>query len=78
MGLEDTLDHLLWAGERIVDGDTLPDQKKITKFVEEVTAKDIQRIAAGIFRNEDMHLALIGPVDGALQKKIKSEFEIAT
>lgn len=74
MALEDTLDHLLWAGERIVDGDTLPDQKKIKNYVEEVTAKDIQRMAAGIFRNEDMHLALIGPVDAALQKRIKKEF----
>lgn len=76
MAMEDTLDHLLWAGERIVDGDTLPDQKKIEKFIEEVTAKDIQRIAAGIFRNEDMHFSLIGPVNEALQKKIRAELKI--
>lgn len=76
MALEDTLDHLLWAGERIVDGDELPDLKKIKRMIEEVTAVDIQRVAAGIFRNQDMHLSLIGAVDSKLQKKIKQEFEI--
>lgn len=76
MAMEDTLDHLLWAGERIVDGDTLPDREKIEKFIEEVTAKDIQRLASGIFRNEDMYLSLIGPVNENLRKKIKNEFKI--
>lgn len=75
MALEDTLEHLLWAGEKIMDGDELPDLKKIKKNIEAVTAGDVREMAKNVFKNKSMYLALIGPVHAELQKKIRKEFE---
>ncbi len=75
MGLEDTLDRLLWAGEKILDGGELPNAEKIKKSVEAVTLADVRAMARKMFQPEGMYLSLIGPVDSGLQKKIKTEFE---
>ncbi len=75
MALEDTLEHLLWAGEKILDGNKLPSREKIKQSIETVTRGDVQAMAKKIFKGQSMYMSLIGPVDSALQKKIKTEFE---
>jgi hypothetical protein len=37
MALEDTLEHLLWVGERVMDRGELPDKKEINENIESVT-----------------------------------------
>ncbi len=76
MALEDTLDHLLWAGERIIDGGELPDKMRIRDYVEAVTEADVQDMARSIFRNNRMRFALIGPVPPKTQKVIEKGLEI--
>ena len=76
MALEDTLDHLLWVGERVLDRDELPDRQQIHKEIEAVAAGDIQEIARRLFKTNKLNLAVIGPVDSKIQKRVREEFEI--
>lgn len=76
MGLEDTLDHLLWVGEKVLYREDLPDRKQITDSINRVTAGDIQRVAKQIFQTANANLALIGPQKEKEQEKIKRAFVI--
>ena len=76
MALEDTLDHLLWVGERVIDGGEVPDRAKIRERVMAVTEKDILAIARKIFASQYLNLALIGPVPPETQKQISRNFSL--
>jgi predicted Zn-dependent peptidase len=76
MAMEDTLDHLLWVGERVLDRGELPDKKKIREGIEAVTRQDILEMAKRIFVTSHLNLALIGPVQSKVQNQIKKEFEL--
>ena len=76
MGLEDTLDHLLWAADRAVYRDDMPDLREIKTQIEAVTARDLQEVAKKIFCSEKLNLTLIGPVAAKVQNQIKKEFQL--
>ena len=73
LGLEDTLDHALWYGERVLYGGELPDIREIHREIEQVTEKDIQNLSQRSFKTSGIHLALIGPVDSKFETKTRSE-----
>lgn len=73
LGLEDTLDNILWFGERVLYGGSVPDLHEIEREIEQVTAEELQDLSKRLFREEDVHLALIGAMDGSRQKKIEGE-----
>jgi predicted Zn-dependent peptidase len=60
--LEDTMSLMLWLGEKIVSGEKEFDIKNIIKRIESITEDDLMRVASDIFKNENMNLAVIGPV----------------
>jgi predicted Zn-dependent peptidase len=60
--MEDTMSLMLWLGEKVAAGEEELDVKDIMKRIEAVTKDDILRVASGIFRNDNMNLAVIGPV----------------
>lgn len=76
LAIEDTLEHLLWVGERVLDGGEVPDHDKIRRSLEAVTRQDIQQVARNLFVNRGLNLALIGPIGGKVQKEIHSAFEL--
>jgi len=76
MIMEDTLDHLLWTGERAVYSDEIPSPEKICREIESVTLRDLQELAGRVFVTRHLNLALIGPVTNKDQKRIKQWFEI--
>ncbi len=73
LGLEDTLDHALWYGERILYGGEVPNVTEIRREVERVTERDLLDISRRIFNTEKIHLSLIGPIDSKFEAKAKSE-----
>ena len=75
MGIEDTLDHLLWVGERALDGE-LPDRENIRQEIESVKRSDLQDIARNLFVNRGLNFALIGPLPPKVQRRIQEDFEI--
>lgn len=70
MGVEDTLDHLLWAGEKALCGGELPDKAEIRREIEAATLEDIQQLSQKIFRTGNLNLSLIGPVPEKMQREI--------
>ncbi len=76
MALEDTLDHLMWVGERVLDRNELPSRDEICKNIEAVTEKDVTEVAQNIFRSSHLNLALIGPIPSKVQKQIAKDFEV--
>jgi len=76
MGLEDTLDHLLWVGEKVLYLEAVPDRERITRQIEKVSGEDIQKVARQIFDTPHLNLTLIGPLKEKEQEKIKRLSEI--
>lgn len=76
MGLEDTLDHLLWVGEKVLYLEEVPDREEITRQIEKVKAQDIQKVARQIFDTAHLNLTLIGPLKEKEQEKIKRSIAI--
>lgn len=62
LGLEDTLDHILWFGERVLYGGEIPSVQEIRADIEKVTSHDIQTLARKLFAGGKLRLALIGPL----------------
>lgn len=76
LGVEDTLDHLLWAGEKALCSGELPDKAEIRQKIEAVTFEDIRQVAQKIFRTGNLNLSLIGPVPEKMQHKITRNFSM--
>lgn len=76
LGMEDTLDHLLWAGEKALCSGELPDKAEIRRKIEAVTFEDIQQISQKIFQTGNLNLALIGPVPEKMQREITKNLGI--
>ncbi|HOW59429.1 MAG TPA: pitrilysin family protein [Candidatus Omnitrophota bacterium] len=76
LGVEDTLDHLLWVGEKGLCSGELPDKEDIRRNVESVTLEEIQDVAKRLFQTRNLNLSLIGPVSEAMQKEITKNLVI--
>lgn len=77
MALEDTMDHGLWLGERMLYSDKLPDLHEIRQGIEAVKTADIREVARRIFKTSSLNLSLIGPLTDKMQDRIKNDFEIS-
>jgi len=73
LGLEDTLDHMLWVGERCLFNDELPNHRLIMQQIQSVTVDDVQRLANKIFRTRNLNLSLIGPYQSGFERAMESE-----
>jgi len=73
LALENTMDHMLWLGERVVASGRLPEKDKIIKEVSSVSAQDLQRVAKDVFRAKNLNLAMIGPVRDREKKELEEE-----
>ena len=62
MGLEDTMDHMLWIGEQAVTVGRIARPEHLLAHLAKVTARDIQRVARHLFVAPKMHLAVVGPL----------------
>ena len=60
--LEDTMSHMLWLGEKLVSGEKDVDVNGIIGRVDALTADDLMRVAKGMFKDENLNLAVIGPM----------------
>ena len=74
LGLEDTMDHMLWLGEPLVTLDRLYTSEEVLRAVKRVEPGDLRRVARALFREKALHLAIIGPQNGKDRKKIEEAF----
>lgn len=64
MGLEDTMDHMLWMGEQAVTVGSIARPEMLLAHLAKVTKRDILRVARALFATAKMHLAVVGPLAG--------------
>ena len=76
LGLEDTMDHMLWIGESIVARNKVKTLKSVLKKFENVSAGDIKRVACEVFNPKKYNLAIVGPVTEQQQKELKELLKI--
>ena len=62
MGLEDTMDQMLWVGEQAVTVGRIAKPQALLAHLAKVTEQDIRRVARRLFVTPRMHLAVVGPV----------------
>ncbi len=62
MGLEDTLDQMLWMGEQAVTLGRVAKPDVLLTHMAKVTERDIRHVARELFVTPRMHLAVVGAV----------------
>lgn len=72
LSLEDTLDHMLWIGDSTAVLDETYSLEEIIREVNLVKPQDILEVAAKIFQENNLNLALISPLKDS-QDKIRSQ-----
>lgn len=63
LSLESTTNQMMWVGEHLLGYGAIHDPADIIRQVEAVTADDVSREARELFRERDLNLALVGPVE---------------
>ena len=62
LGLEDTMDQMLWMGEQAITLGRIARTDLLLDHIAKVSARDIQRVARDLFMTPKLHLAVVGPV----------------
>ncbi len=62
MGLEDTMDHMMWMGEQAITVGRIAAPEGLLKHIGRVTPADLQRVARHLFVTTKLRLAVVGPV----------------
>ncbi|MFH1888644.1 MAG: pitrilysin family protein [Candidatus Omnitrophota bacterium] len=62
LSLEETLDHMLWLGESTAMLDEAHSLKDTINTINKIKREDIRRVAERIFKEENINLAVIGPL----------------
>jgi predicted Zn-dependent peptidase len=70
MSLEDTLDHMLWAGEQAAAVGRVGKPETLLAHVARVRAADVRRVARQLFITPRLHLAVVGPVGEPEQARL--------
>jgi len=71
LALEDTGARMLWLGDHIMAEGKAPSAKEIFRNIDKVTKDDIRKVANVIFKNNNMSLAAIGPVNQNEKKELR-------
>ena len=72
MGLEDTMDHMLWIGEQAITVGRVASPQRLLQHLNRVRASDIQRVAQRLFHTATTHLAIVGPLTETQTSKLES------
>jgi predicted Zn-dependent peptidase len=72
LGLEDTMDQMLWMGGGVISNDQVKSLSDIIKKIKAVTRADIKRVAKEILNPQKLNVAIIGPMSEDQQKKIRA------
>ena len=77
LGLEDTLDHMLWMGESVLLFDHVRTLKELIALIQKVKKDDLQRMANFVLKEERFNLALIGSLKDEQEKYLRSLLKFA-
>lgn len=62
LGLEKTMNNMLWVGENLLCSDQVLTKAEVIEKIQEVDSAQIRKVANELFVNSKLNLSLIGPV----------------
>ncbi|MFA5059875.1 MAG: pitrilysin family protein [Candidatus Omnitrophota bacterium] len=71
LGLEDTLEHMLWLGESVTALNKTRTLKDILKEVKKIEISDIRRVAGQILNENHFNLSVVGPLAESQEKDLR-------
>lgn len=72
LGLEDTMDHMIWMGAVVLSHDQAKTPQQVVERISKVQVKDVMRVAKAILNPKRVNMAIIGPLTETQQKQLKS------
>lgn len=76
LGLEDTIDQMLWMGEHLSSNDEIPTPQEVVRRISALTPDDIKRVAGRVLENSRLNMSLIGTIDKKQEKEISKALDI--
>jgi len=76
MALDDTLNRMLWMGDKLIAKDINYNTDEIIDSINMVTPEMVMELAKKIFRQNNMNISLVGPISKKDQKGIISRLEV--
>ncbi len=70
MGLDDSLEHMLWMGDSLFGQGYMMTKQEVFKMIKRVSTADVLRLAGDIFDWKKLCFAAVGPGAGDAQGKI--------
>jgi len=61
LSLENSVNHMLWVGENLVAQNKIKTPEEVATRIESVSARDLMRVAAELFKTHALNLAIVGP-----------------
>lgn len=71
LGLEDTMEHMLWIGEDLVSVNRTKTLESVIAEFERLTPADVKRVAKDLLDPNGFHLAVVGPVSAEQDTQIR-------
>ncbi len=71
LGLEDTLDHMLWLGETVISKDRVSKPADVEREIRKVGLAQIKRIANHIWNPSRLNLTVVGPLTDSLERDLR-------
>jgi len=76
LGLEDTMDQMLWMGAGVISQDKVKSLDDVIKKIKAVTLGDIKRVAAEILDPKRLNMAIVGPLTDAQQAQLRRHCQV--
>lgn len=70
LGLEDTMDYMLWIGSVVISDDKVKTVKDVMNRIKAVRIEDLQRVAAHVLAANRVNVSIIGPLTKEQEKDI--------
>ena len=71
LGLEDTMDHMLWVGGVIISNDKVKTMKDVARRINAVSIEDLQRVAGHVLAPNRLNAAIIGPLTATQEQELQ-------
>jgi predicted Zn-dependent peptidase len=75
LGLEDTMEHMMWIGESMIERDRIRTLGEVVYKVNSLTQEDIRRVAADVLKEKRFNLAVVGPLEESREKELLAIIE---
>lgn len=75
LGLEDTLEHMMWVGESLIEKDRIRTLGEVVYRVNSLGPEDIRRVASEILKEKKFNLAVVGPLDDKQEAELTQLIE---